>query len=159
MRNEFKSKGLKTIDLVIALSSHFEFTRTLIVPNVSSGANIHECDLIILSKSGYATEVEIKVSLSDLKKDKKKKHGHIDKRIKQLYFAVPEHLLPIDEHIPERAGVISVYRFRDTVRCRVVKSALLSPAKKWSEEERYNLARLGSMRIWALKKRVRNNVF
>ena len=151
------SKGLKTIDMEIALSEYFNARQNLIVPNVEWGAFIHECDLLIITKAGYAYEIEIKVSRADLKKDRGKRHGHVDRRdrIKQLYFAVPEHLLPIDEHIPARAGIISVTRINGRYSCVSKRRAQVSPtACKWSDPERYNVARLGSMRIWTLKKRI-----
>lgn len=44
----------------------------------------HECDMLIVTKNHYLTEVEIKISLSDLKADFKKKHQHKDKNIKKF---------------------------------------------------------------------------
>ena len=135
----------------IALAAFFNPRVNLIVPNISWGMNIHECDLFILSDSGYLTEVEIKVSKADLITDQLKKHGHKDRRVKRLFFAVPEALLPIDEHIPDRAGIISVNK---NLRCRIVRKPKLSKGVKFSSAERYKIARLGAMRIWPLKKKI-----
>ena len=95
---------MNTIDIEIAIANHFDYRRNIIVSNVSWGMNIHECDLLVLTKSGYATEVEIKISKSDILRDKNKIHGHIHKKIKKLYFAVPENLRNCVDFIPERAG-------------------------------------------------------
>lgn len=66
---------MKTIELEIAIMEYFGIRQNLIVPNVSWGMNgLHECDVLILSKAGYATEVEIKISKPDLLKDRDKKH-------------------------------------------------------------------------------------
>ena len=45
----------------------FNYRANLIVPNISWGLGLHECDLLVLTSSGYATEIEIKVSKADLK--------------------------------------------------------------------------------------------
>lgn len=155
-RGNKKITKLKCLDMEIALSAHFNPRQNLIVPNVSWGLNIHECDLLILSKAGYATEVEIKVSLSDLKRDLKKKHCHVDKadRIKSFYFAIPDYLEKEGTpHIPERAGIIIVMQNRI---CRVVRMPKISNnAKPFRDEERFKLAHLAAMRIWTLKKRLK----
>ena len=159
---------MKTIEIEIAIMEYFDIRQNLIVPNISWGiANLHECDILSLSKAGYATEVEIKVSKSDLLKDKEKGHGHRHNHIAQLFFAVPKKLEDIAlSAIPERAGlfVVEKHRYRvpgfDNVykfvtgiimvrQCERNKNAV-----KWSEKERYQLARLGTMRILALKKKI-----
>lgn len=49
----------------------------IIVPNVYYGLFDYEADLIIMTKSGYATEFEIKRSFSDFMNDFKKINVHI----------------------------------------------------------------------------------
>jgi len=102
---------------------------------------------LIISKAGYAKEIEIKVSKADLKKDKEKRHSHNSKKIRQLFFAIPEKL-GIDfalEHIPNKAGLIVVDKFG---RCKVVKSAKINTkVEKISIEDKLKVAHLGSMRI------------
>ena len=84
---------MTTLEIEIALMEHFNVRQNSIVPNISWGiANLHECDILVLSKSNYATEVEIKISKSGLLKDKEKKHGHNHNHIARLYFAVPKKL-------------------------------------------------------------------
>lgn len=141
----------KTHELEIAISNFFDYRVNLIVPNVYWGFLAYECDLLVVSKAGYTKEIEIKVSKADLKKDKEKWHNHNSKKIKQLFFAIPEKL-GIDfalEHIPNKAGLIVVDKFG---RCKVVKSAKINTkAEKISIEDRLKIAHLGSMRIWNLK--------
>ena len=66
---------ITTLVMEIALARFINPRVNLVVPNVSWGFFNHECDLISISKSGFATEYEIKVSKSDLKADKKKKQS------------------------------------------------------------------------------------
>jgi hypothetical protein len=139
----------------IALSRKFDYRQNLIVPNVSWGLWLHECDLLIMSKSGYLTEIEIKVSTSDLKKDAQKRHGHHNEKIKKLYFAIPEKLLKHESFIPERAGIIIYNSERDW--CRFHRNAKTNnTAKPLSVEDQYQLARLGALRIWGLKSKIEN---
>ena len=135
------------------LAHFFDYRVNLIVPRVSWGFDIHECDLLIMSKSGYATEVEIKISKADLIKDKDKPHMHLDNRLKALYFAIPEKLKDCIEHIPERAGVILVNNdvhvnpYRPA--CNIFREPKINKTPhKFTIEEQFKLARLGTMRIW-----------
>ena len=86
---------MKTIDVEIAIMQMYGVRKNIIVPNCSWGikregvGELHECDLLILSKDNYATEIEIKISKQDLLKDKDKPHAHDSDFIKRLFFAVP----------------------------------------------------------------------
>jgi hypothetical protein len=146
---------VKTIDVELSVVRFFNPRINLIVPNVWWAFFNHECDLIVVTKSGYAYEVEIKVSKSDLIADKKKRWGHYDRenRIKGLYFAIPDRLYESClEHIPTRAGIITVSE-KGQVRIER-KPEMNKSAKQWPEKDRYHLARLGSMRIWGLKRKL-----
>lgn len=136
----------------VALANHINPRANLIVPNVHWGLFIHECDILVITKAGYAWEVEIKVTKADLLNDKKKKHGHKDHRIKNLYFAIPHYLKEHIDHIPERAGIIIV---NERKRCKVVRKPKSNKNPyKFSEKERYQVARLGAMRMWTLKRNI-----
>ena len=143
-----------TIEIEYAVARHFGIRTHLIIPNVSWGFFIHECDLLIVSKSGYLTEVEIKISASDLKKDVEKKHGHKDDRIKNFYFAIPQklHKDKYIEFIPENAGILIV---NERGYINVWRKPLINKnAKSISIDDELLLARLGTMRIWGLKKKL-----
>lgn len=62
----------------------------IMVPNVSWGLLSYEADLVDINRSGYMTEVEIKRSFEDFKKDLSKKHNHDDERVYYFYYCVPE---------------------------------------------------------------------
>ena len=139
---------LLTNDIEIAVVRYFNPRANLIIPNVSWGFNLHECDLLIITAHNYAYEVEIKVSKPDLYRDKYKTHKHNSKRIKKLFFAIPETLLPYISEIPERAGIITVNEHR---QCRRFREAQVMTKYKISEHEKFMLARLGTLRFWSLK--------
>lgn len=143
---------MKTSEIEYYVADYFNWRQNIIVPNVAWGMFMHECDLLILSKHGYATEVEIKISKSDLKKDLLKGHGHNDDRIKFLYFAIPEKLLLCKNLIPPRAGILIVRS--EGIRVEKIKEPIpiVKSNYQFTPEERLNLARLGTMRIWRLKK-------
>ena len=149
---------MKTIDIEIAVMEYIGIRQHLIVPNVSWGLGLHECDILSLSKTGYATEIEIKVSKHDLLKDNEKRHGHHNNKIAEFYFAVPESLKLIAlANIPERAGLFVAKKDLDgTIYVKVIKSCLRNKdAVKWNEIDRYKLARLGTLRILGLKQKIR----
>jgi hypothetical protein len=150
---------IKCIDIECAVADYFSFRVNLIVPNVSWGLWIHECDLLIVTPAGYCYEVEIKTSRSDLKADLKKQHGHNSKRIKRLYFAIPDYLSNSIDLIPARAGILLVSAFdgREHVKC-IRDPQQNNEVRKLSDEERFQVGRLGTMRIWGLKDIVRRRI-
>lgn len=153
-------KTLTALDIEIALAEYFNPRANLIVPNVSWGMFLHECDLLVITKAGYAWEVEIKTTKQDLIRDKLKRHNHNSNKIKFLYFAIPDYLLNHQEHIPERAGIIAVkyddYRRYRPIYCKRVRMPQVNSKYKFTTEERYQIARLGAIRIWNLKRNIRD---
>ena len=142
----------KEIELVIA--KYFGIRKNIIIPNVSHGMFSYEMDLCILSVIGmYATEVEIKISKSDLKADAKKRHHHNSYRngnlIKYLWFAMPEKLKGNEELVQSNAGILYVNKrgFVSIARKPIANKI----AKKWDYKNAFKLARLGTLRMWNLK--------
>ena len=149
-RKELKFETTPEIELAIA--NHMNIRTNVIVPNISWGLLPHEADLIILSSKGYLTEIEIKVSVSDLKADKLKKHNHSSNLIKRLFFAMPEKLAPHITHVPEKAGVLLVDYYGRVKEYRRAK--LNTTARKLTSKEIYQVLRLGNMRTWGLRKKL-----
>lgn len=154
---------MNTLEIEIALMEYFGVRQNLIVPNVYYGIGLkYECDLIKLTPSNYATEIEIKTSKSDMLKDKLKNHNHDSNLFKYLYFAVPENLKEIAlKEIPYRSGIFVV---RKSIRNGCIETDVEkvrtaernTRAIKWSVEKRYKLAELGAMRILDFKKTLRD---
>ena len=59
----------------------------LVIPNVSWGFLRYEADMLVVTKSKFCTEIEVKVSMADWKNDFEKRKFKIerDKRIKYQY--------------------------------------------------------------------------
>ena len=149
---------------------YFEKNSLVIVPKVSGNnwwldteadpviwKNIvnHECDMLIVTKKCYLTEVEIKISLSDLKADFKKKHQHKDENIKNFYYAFPEEMKEkAIKLIPEEAGILiavkkhsnSGYEYRDIECYR--KPKINKEAKPINDIVLSRIYRLGYLRYW-----------
>lgn len=140
-----KTNKLSTHDMEASLMQYFNVRTNIIVPNVSWGLFLHECDLLVLTPSGYATEVEIKIDKYDLIRDKNKSHKHASKKIKNFYFAIPDYLLDYQSHIPERAGIVVVDP--ETHRSKRIRYPQPQGNYKWSQQEIFKLTRLGTMRI------------
>lgn len=152
---------LTTREIEVAVVEWLGVRERLTVPNVSWGLNMHECDLLTLNKSGYASEIEIKVSKSDLKADAHKSHLHRSNRIRHLYFAMPKEMECCEEFVPIQAGIVLVWHDADAYgdkpryRCQLVRRPITNKcARKFTPEEVLDLARLGTLRIWTLKRRV-----
>jgi len=147
-----------TAEMEIVLAQWCTPRTNLVVPNVCWGFGIHECDLLVMTPHGYLTEVEIKISRADLIADKKKKHGHQSDIIKLLYFAIPEKLLKDIEHIPTHAGILVVSEssygsYRDwKIRCE--RPAEVTTHRKIDDYEKYQIARLGALRVFGLKEKI-----
>lgn len=151
---------LRTADIELAMADYFNQAR-FVVPNVFWGMFDHELDLLVVTRAGYAYEVEIKVSLGDLKRDLDKRHGHRDRRIKFLYFAIPARLEKHIDLIPERAGVFVVTRkdfgthWRDYVRLvRRPQHSGRGKPQPLNDDDILKAARLGALRIWGLKRTI-----
>jgi hypothetical protein len=162
-------KKITTLEMEVELANYLNHRVNIVVPNVSWGMFSHECDLVRLTPAGYCSEIEIKVSLSDLKKDKEKRHNHMDggvygygtNKIKYLYFAIPEYLEPHIGHIPERAGILVAREYSDyydndlsKIRIEEIRAPQKQCNYKFSEKERIKLLSLMAMRIWGLKRKL-----
>lgn len=151
---------MTSLEIEIAVAKYFNTRINLIVPNIAWGMFFeHECDLFIITKSGYGYEIEIKTSPQDIKKDLEKHHKHNNNKIKKLYFAIPESLLKHRDYIPERAGILAISEDDEKPlweKCKKIKEAKINGKYKFTEREIYNLARLGTMRIWNLKEKLFN---
>ncbi|MCA6372246.1 MAG: MmcB family DNA repair protein [Cytophagales bacterium] len=141
----------------VAVAELLGWREHTIVPNVSWGLDLkHEADLLVLDKAGRFTEIEIKVTLSDLKADFKKKHQHQSKLIGRLVYAVPDKLVEFaSTTIPDGCGLISVswnqwlgkFEAKWVYTCRFQKDY-----KKPDTKMVLKFLNLGCMRTWSLKK-------
>jgi hypothetical protein len=143
-------------EIEFAISRHFNYRTNVIIPNLSWGMFPYELDLCVLNmRSLYASEVEIKISQSDLKRDGKKHHQHAGKAfgnrtmIKALWFAMPLKMEKCTDLVPERAGILLVDNKGNVKILR--KPTINKLARPWPITEAFKLARLGTLRMWSLK--------
>lgn len=143
-------------------SSLFNQRSDIMVPNVSWGLLPYEADFISINRSGYMTEVEIKRSFEDFKKDFNKSHSHDDERVYYFYYCVPEviydkviefldekyeskpnYLKPAVLYYDEKLGIHNTgYGFKDAMHKDGVRY------RKLFLEEQLTVARLGTLRYW-----------
>lgn len=174
-------------DAIVTWIPEFQVRSHIVVPNVSWGLLNHEADLLVMSKAGYLTEIEIKRSWHDFMKDFQKSHTHNDEKISSLYYAVPKLIAPkvadylfklkttysaydkehknphigVDgytEHNPNHCGLIT-YEHTERKGKPIAYASIMFVAEKrgkykLSQNEQYQLMRLGLMRVWNLKKKV-----
>lgn len=128
-----------------------------VIPNLSWSFLNYEADLIAISKQGYLREVEIKITLSDLRNDANKQkfinpHSGAfkdrSKWIKQFYYAIPRTLLDKANRIQlyGSAGLITI----DDNECvEIIREAKINTAaNKLSLIQAHKLMRLSSLKYW-----------
>lgn len=138
----------------IALGNHYgRDTGMIAVPNVlmySKDGGMYEADFITITKSGYLTEVEIKISISDFRADFKKQRYHDSLHVNSLYYALPKELYQkhkeeIDSSCDKvGAGIILIRS--DSWWDAIVKKPKLRKVKPLTIYEKLDYARLGCMR-------------
>lgn len=158
---------MNSVDIEIAIiMTMFPPRRFLVLPNASWGLQIqYEMDLLVISKAGCGYEIEIKISVADMKRDLKKwKHRSgavtLDRRIKQFYYAFPAALSDkIAPFIPDYAGAISVAVDEYGIyRTQVVKSApIRKDVRKFTDDEIKHAGLLAQMRYWDIRKNIHKN--
>lgn len=122
----------------------------------------HECDMLIVTKNRYLTEVEIKISLSDLKADFKKEHQHKDENIKNFYYAFPEEMKEKAlELIPKDCGILIAVKKECGIPYRKIecyrKPKINKEAKPINDIVLSRIYRLGYLRYWNYRMSKENN--
>lgn len=154
-------RQVSEIETVIARL--WDCRQNVIVPNVSFGLfPTHEADLLVMSKSGYLTEFEIKRSWSDFLNDFKKESTHDEGKVSVKYFVLPiaikeKSIEYLDSGVdPEKTWGVITYDENLILNTVRVPSNInkRNPDFKLTLEEQYRLARLGAMRVWNLKEKL-----
>lgn len=169
---------MTTLEAEIALMRHFNHSQKDIVFGLTPWSQLvrFETDMLVLTQSRLAYAVEIKVSKADLRADRKKeqikalngeKHRYYGgkllvpsienmfKRIRFFYYAVPEELEEAAlKQIPDQCGLLVVSKYRGHLGVRSVRRPKTLHNYKWTDAERMNLLRLGTMRQYTLKNNI-----
>ena len=164
-------KPTTCLDIELAIMREFDWRQNIIVPNISNmmGVVAFETDMLVLTKAGYATGFEIKVSKSDLMADfKKPQHTQMNEfrngrtgyerywgKFKYFFYAVPEKLTNDALNvIPNFCGLYALEQSDFRPRFKLIKEPIKIGDYKWNDSQRMEVARLGTMRIYNLKQAV-----
>ena len=182
-KNMDTSLTVQQIQLALHNSGLWNKRSDIMVPNLSWGLLPYEADFVVMTKSGYLTEVEIKRSWEDFKADFNKDHRHDDERIYHFFYCVPIAIFDkvkdflinklmekLDDYSkdwltknPELLGVHSqlpavlTYDEKGIVKRQKFgfSGARRHQARKLFLEEQLQIARLGCLRYWNQQ----NNIF
>lgn len=137
--------------ILFALARHFDWWQNKLVTQFEIGG-LRE-DLVVVSRSGYATVIEIKVSRADWLKDRYKNRG--SEQISRFFYAVPRGVYEqgIPESVPPEAGIIVVrsggtWNGFDGVREE--RAARRCKAKPLSAQQLASIERSYYYRFWRL---------
>lgn len=169
------NRTLYEIEVALAKYRDFDFRKNIVAFNVNGWSErlpiFHECDMLVCSKSGYLTEIEIKRSWSDFLADFKKKHQHESRGlIKYFYYCVPDALYEkvrdyLFENAVKCAGIIT-YTEALRIQIKAIKVPYWLDETKYSIgitnkdykklflEQQLEIARLGAMRVIGLKEKI-----
>jgi hypothetical protein len=161
------------LDIELAIMSYYDHREAVIVPNITEQSNLvaFEVDMLVLRKSNLAYGFEIKTSKADLKADfKKVQHTRFNQmhngkpgieryfgKFKYFYYAVPLELKQLAlELIPDFCGlmVLETKEYPEHDKFYLAREAKSLFDYHWNEKQRYQLARLGTMRILSLKRTI-----
>lgn len=111
-------------------------------------SKMYESDFIYITKSGYLTEVEIKVDINDFRSDFNKKVYHSSLFVSSLYYAFPEELYKkykdeIRERVEGIAGIITVCNYGCKVKAKAPKRKNI---KALTDIEIKDFMRIGCMK-------------
>lgn len=120
-----------------ALSQYYDWRKVKCYRNVVWGWGI--TDFLAISGAGYATEVEIKISLGDWKADASKEKWKHPQKSSMFYYAIPHPLLVnIPAHVRPEWGIIVVKDTGYTLQCETFRKAT-RVAGKITDADRKNL--------------------
>lgn len=149
--------------MVHALARYFDWWQNRIVTewDIDGG----RADMLVLTRAGYATEVEIKLTRSDWIKDGRKvKWLGASPHVARFFYAIPETLMPrgaaladvLPPNVPEHAGVLVVragHGYGGYDQVREERAARRMKAQKLPDAERARIVESYYYRFWRLNMR------
>lgn len=149
---------LKAKDIQKAVASLYD--KHTVIPNVYLGG--FELDLAVISKDWYLTEVEVKVSMSDWKRDEFKKKWVVENaaktnyyrkrhKVSRFYYAVPSELAKsIPEFVTPETGIIEVYTspYQKGIWAKVIRESKRIKQNRLNSKEINGLLRAMSFKVW-----------
>ena len=146
-------------EVIYALSIHFK-THELMAHNTFALQNRLEADFLSVTRSGFAHEVEMKISKTDFKADFRKVSGGVlkhkliqdGKLANYFWFCTPLNLLDITD-IPDYCGLIEFFvDGKKNVQLLVKRNAPKIHANKVKDDVRLAMFRSMYYRAWATQR-------
>lgn len=167
----------KERDIQVILNDNFCLKKQheLTVPNITTCHEFWEADLLSMTKSGFLHEFEIKATRSDWAKEKRIIENMLDdgcklRRAQSLskQFSEKEDLgispnyfwlcapsgVIWEEEIPDYAGVIEIYEFRQKHRIKIIKNAPRLHNGKASDKMMFSMLRSMNYKFWNQKRKL-----
>lgn len=139
----------------------------IVCPNLSWSLLSYEADMVIVNKSGYMTEIEIKRSFEDFKADFNKKHSHNYEGAYYFYYCLPA-------SIEDKAMIFleQIYKGKSIVERPAIlfydeNGNIVEQKFGWKKnyckgvtfrklfiEEKLQIARMAQMRFWNLMNKI-----
>ena len=160
MRKMDTKLSIEQIHVALRNSVLWNKRTDIMIPNLSWAMLPYEADFVVINRSGYMTEIEIKRSWEDFKADFKKGHKHDDERVYKFAYCVPQciaekvvsFLRDKYQGIPdwEIPGVL--YYTEDMeigfTKLRNMENFTAKRRRRLFLEEQLTVARLGQLRYW-----------
>ena len=160
-------------EMIINNPLYFNIRTDVAIPNLSWSLLNYEADLIIMNKTGYITEFEIKRSFEDLKHEFTKRHFHNSELIYSFYYVLPKTieekaLKLFDEHLEDENYVrifgksTEIYKkhpaviwYEDDGKMTTNDGSpyLWGKHRKLFLEEKVTLLRMLNIRYWNLRRK------
>lgn len=147
---------MTTKEIEQALYAYWNWRINIMVPRITGvykAGIMFETDMMAISKSGYVTGFEIKISKQDFLKDfKKKQHKNFDyyfKPFKQFYYVMPIDLYEkVKDMVPEKFGIITAGT--NNLGLTVLNMQRIAPIlfnNKLTTDQIIKIAHLGCVRL------------
>lgn len=149
------------IEIEVALAEHLRYLSNIVLFRaINVGETLpfyHETDCLVCSKAGYLKEIEIKRSWSDFLADFRKDHRHEGEGcINQFYYCIPVSILDKVKNKLQKENMLyaGIITYDENLSIRVSVDAVGLGAKMLTAEQRFHLARLGTIRAISLMKKI-----
>lgn len=135
--------------MILALAKHFDwYQNTMMTEWFVDGG---QADLIFVTRAGYLTEIEIKISLSDWNADQTKKKFQLPRpHVSRFFYAVPEPLIDrVPEWVSEEVGLLAVVERPTYDSVREIRPAKRKKSVPLRGDEIARIYRNGHARMWS----------
>ena len=130
------TSGLIENEITKSPGGIFSRRKYICLPNAYWGLGFqHEIDLLVISSSGLAYEIEIKISVVDFRNDKDKRkwqpHSNDMAKLAGFFYVLPKDIYDkVKDEIPEEHGVIVLEPYINRRNIEVIKQTVIARPKR-----------------------------